>query len=183
MNITHRHSITAVLVSVMTIFSREIVGFQVVLLTHANELRRPTNTGQILRHCLDNDCGRSRLSGTFSGCQIWSWSGRIDNVKVAKLIDDTHNCVLVWVGSRLSVPVAFNQSNASHMDTLNHTPNSGSCGGKNSTYIVLDGTWQEAKRIFRHGPDRLRSLSRISLSPNFKTTYLLRKNLAKNLIC
>ena len=40
----------------------------------------------------------------------------------------------------------------------------------------IDGTWQEARKIFRKGPPVLRALPRIALRPKAASTYTLRGN-------
>jgi len=45
---------------------------------------------------------------------------------------------------------------------------------RKTTFLLLDGTWQEAKTLYRRGPLLLRQLPRVALSPNFSSTYRLR---------
>ena len=137
-----------------TLWSRYIHSFRMVLLTHANEQRRPTNTGQLLltqQYCEDEE--------TLSPAELLIWEGRGDNVKISDALLRLHQPILIWTDApkelRISDPsVSFSDP----------------------TYIILDGTWQEAKKIFRQGPDCLRSIPRISLEPSFKSNYKLRGN-------
>merc|ERR1712087_827379 len=48
--------------------------------------------------------------------------------------------------------------------------------GAASTYIILDGTWKEARAIFRKGPSALRSMQCVALSPASPSEYVLRRN-------
>lgn len=129
--------------------STNCAGFSIVLLTHNNELARTnTNTGQLI------------LSAGGSA-KRWRWSGRNDNAQITKSIEDTTSPVLVWT----EAPLLCSESNERSDDSRS-----------SSTYIILDGTWQEAQKMFRNGPDALRSIPRVSLAPPFRSRYTLRKN-------
>lgn len=45
-----------------------------------------------------------------------------------------------------------------------------------TTFILLDGTWQEARAIYRKGPARLRALQRLALAPARPSRYVLRRD-------
>jgi DTW domain-containing protein len=49
-------------------------------------------------------------------------------------------------------------------------------------FIILDGTWKEARKILRKS-DYLKKLSRISLNPNYKSEYTLRKGATEGELC
>jgi DTW domain-containing protein YfiP/predicted N-acetyltransferase YhbS len=44
------------------------------------------------------------------------------------------------------------------------------------TYILLDGTWQEARAMYRKGPARLREVRRLALAPTRPSIYVLRRD-------
>jgi len=54
--------------------------------------------------------------------------------------------------------------------------------GKIPAFILIDGTWKEARRILRKS-DYLNKLPRISLEPSFKSQYDLRRGAAEGNLC
>ena len=54
--------------------------------------------------------------------------------------------------------------------------------GKIPAFVLIDGTWKEARRILRIS-DYLNKLPRISLEPNFKSQYDLRRGGAEGNLC
>lgn len=53
---------------------------------------------------------------------------------------------------------------------------------KTLAFVLLDGTWKEAKKILRKS-DYLKSIPRISLEPNFKSEYTLRRGVEEGNLC
>lgn len=53
---------------------------------------------------------------------------------------------------------------------------------KTLAFVLLDGTWKEAKKILRKS-DYLKSIPRISLEPNFKSEYNLRRGVEEGNLC
>jgi DTW domain-containing protein len=125
--------------------------FKVILLTHANELNRVSNTARII-----TTVGSTELTHV----EKWVWRGRVDNNHVTSCLGTTVRPVLVWTE-------APSLSSSLADDCKSQCLN---------TYIILDGTWQEAKKMFRHGPDAIRSIPRVSLEPSFLSDYRLRGN-------
>ena len=123
-------------------------GLSIVLLTHTNEMVRPTNTGRLLQSSLM----------TTDSIQVWQWSGSNDNERISQAIEASKQPLLIW-------------TEAPTIDSSTNTRIS--C---DNTYIILDGTWQEAQKIFRRGPENLRNIPRISLKPSFASRYRLRSN-------
>ncbi len=54
--------------------------------------------------------------------------------------------------------------------------------GKIPVFIIIDGTWKEARKIFRRSP-YLEKLPIISLEPNFKSKYDLRRGASNGNLC
>ena len=125
-----------------------------VLLTHANELARGTNTGNLLWQQQQQQPLTTRV-----GCTRWTWQGRKDNAAISRALLGVPCPVLVWT----EAPHASAAGNAAH-------------GQEKPTYVILDGTWQEAKKMFRQGPDALRTIPRIALQASFPSSYRLRQN-------
>jgi len=105
----------------------------IVLLQHANEGKRKTATGTVLEH--EQLREHIRL-------ERWVWSGRKDNEQISErlkgLLPSAESapptCYLVWAEQP-----AFHS--AAHAAALRPDPS--------ATYIILDGTWQEARAMFR----------------------------------
>jgi DTW domain-containing protein YfiP len=83
-----------------------------------------------------------------------TWSGRADNEIVSKALVEYDNPVLLWTGG---------SSNISHYPA------------NNSTFVLLDGTWQEAQSMFRKIPF-LQQLPRLSLEASAVSNYTLRQD-------
>lgn len=130
--------------------NRGAATLSVVLLTHSNELFRVTNTGNLL---LDPTSSFCKL------CTRWTWQGRKDNEAISRALQSTPHPVLVWTDA----PPATTDDASEHQ-------------GASRTYIILDGTWQEAKKMFRQGPDTLRAIPRVALRASFPSSYRLRQN-------
>lgn len=86
--------------------------------------------------------------------QNQTWSGRADNDAVNKVIAEHNTLVLLWVGKDSNVSC--------------YSPT-------NCTFLLLDGTWQEAQNMFRKIP-ALQQLPRLSLEASAASNYTLRKN-------
>jgi DTW domain-containing protein YfiP len=54
--------------------------------------------------------------------------------------------------------------------------------GKIPAFIIIDGTWKEARKILRKS-DYLNKLPRVSLEPNFKSQYDLRRGAGEGNLC
>jgi DTW domain-containing protein YfiP/GNAT superfamily N-acetyltransferase len=123
---------------------------RIVLLQHANEVPRPTSTGAVLEH----QSLRPHLN-----LERWVWRGRSDNAIITDLLaSQLDACVLVWA----EAPGTAAGGSETAITAIN------------ATYIILDGTWQEARAIFRKCPC-LHSLPRVAL-PAASTAFVLRGN-------
>ena len=140
---------------VLAVWPQCILSFKIFLLTHANEMLRLTNTGKLLM----KETFLTEAGETLAKTEILIWEGRSDNMKVADAISQLHQPTLIWTDATKVTQVS---------DIV--APSEG------PTYIILDGTWQEAKKIFRHGPHCLRCIPRMSLQPTFRSKYRLRGN-------
>lgn len=49
-------------------------------------------------------------------------------------------------------------------------------------FIIIDGTWQEANKIYNRSP-YLKRFNKLTFSSNYKSTYNLRKNQKKSGLC
>lgn len=87
---------------------------------------------------LSRKSNTGKLISDSSFAQLLSWDGRGDNIKVSETINTLSHPVLIWVEGQKDMK--------NDLSILNSNP----------TYVILDGTWQEAKKMFRQGPDCLR---------------------------
>lgn len=139
-----------------TLWSRFTHSFRIVLLTHSNEESRPTNTGKLL---LKRRLLAEESTVPTALAELLLWEGRGDNAKTSEALLRLHEPVLIWTDAQQVL-----QNSATSLSPAD------------PTYVILDGTWQEAKKMFRQGPECLRSMPRMSLEPTFKSNYKLRGN-------
>jgi len=127
---------------------------QIILLQHASEMNKKTATGWLL----DDNLYFKWNGGNFGSPQLnlkvklWVWAGRDDASKIEKRlleVSKKSKVYLLWTDPGGEVP---NIHNSTHCQT-------------DETYIILDGTWQEAKSMFRKTP-ALWKLPRLSLDSN-----------------
>ncbi|MGH4119551.1 tRNA-uridine aminocarboxypropyltransferase [Clostridium sp.] len=125
------------------------------ILSTERELYRPSNTARLLK--LVN------LDST----EIFLWK-RTKNPE--KLIENLNNEIY---DSYLVFPV----EDKTKCGKLKYKST-----GKIPAFVLIDGTWKEARKILRKS-DYLNKLPRISLQPNFKSHYDLRKGAAEGDLC
>ncbi len=121
----------------------------VLLLRHANEPTRRTGTGPLLEHAAMLE----HLS-----VERAEWSGRADNARLEERLERLPSPALLWTDGAAATSAPNYER------------------GDPRTFIIIDGTWQEARKIFRKGPPMLRALPRIALRPKAASTYTLRGN-------
>lgn len=136
---------------------------QVVILQHHLEPKRPTATVPLLED----------VPGLNATCLIWR--GRIDNDAITKHLKSiSSQVVLLWVGGKTEYIWHEQESNrqgcksnSNHEEVLalNTRP----------SFVILDGTWQEAKTMFRKIP-LLPTLPRWTLIPLQPSQYVLRRD-------
>ena len=122
---------------------------RVLLLRHANELPRRTGTGPLLEHAAMLE----HLS-----VERAEWSGRADNARLEEHLMRLPSPALLWTDGAAATSAPNDE------------------GGGPRTFVIIDGTWQEARKIFRKGPPVLRALPRIALRPKAASAYTLRGN-------
>ncbi|KGY11034.1 hypothetical protein NM22_17835 [Vibrio tubiashii] len=130
--------------------------FHLALLTHENELTRDTNTGQWLNKSLSS-----------ASVHIWQRTQLCQKLK-AMLGDEQYQAYLLFP-SEESQPIA----DANHQTAINN---------KQPLYIVLDATWQEAKKMLRKSPWLL-ELPHVHINPTHDSRYQLRRNQQAGHLC
>jgi DTW domain-containing protein YfiP len=156
-------------------------GVDILLLQHGNESRRKTATGWLLEDELFQnaigiedsirDNGDSVKLSKYLNLKRWTWSGRDDNSIIEDQLGQLeHHAVLLWTdagGGDVSSENAHEA--AKNVERKDGKPSQ-------CIYVILDGTWQEAKTMFRKIPC-LWKLPRLSLSTiDTPSVYTLRKD-------
>ncbi|WP_070962911.1 tRNA-uridine aminocarboxypropyltransferase [Vibrio sonorensis] len=128
----------------------------IAMLTHSNELQRDTNTGRWVVDAL-------------SSCQMHIW----DRVKppqalIQQIKDPNYAPYLVFPSEKYLVPQqAIKLANEESQQPL---------------FIILDGTWQEAGKMYRKSP-WLQSLPVVVVENTPKSQYQLRRNQQDGNLC
>ena len=139
---------------------------EIVLLQHSTELSKKTATGWLLNDDLyhramqDND---SLSLGKHFALKQWIWSGREDTSRIEEQIKRSRSegaVYLLWTGGSGQI------SNDEEKESLKES---------GVTYIILDGTWQQAKSMYRKIPI-LWELPRLSLIGEEPSQYVLRQD-------
>ena len=151
-----------------------LLSLTVVLLQHANEPGRSHGTGQLLLH----ESMQEHLN-----VLRWTWSGRADNEQLQQQLQTLPRPALLWNAASRSDGCAAADDGASSDapdladadDSLARASRAGSSepDALPCDYIIIDGTWQEALKIFRRGPEELQRLPRTALEGG-RSTYQLR---------
>lgn len=130
------------------------------LLTHDKEFTRPTNTGHWLEKSLPH-------------CQRYRWSRVEPPADLLHQIQQGSVVPYVLFPSEQSVALSPKSHAASSPTQAPSRP---------SLFIVLDGTWQEARKMWRQSPC-LQALNQVHLAPSRDSIYQLRRNQAAGNLC
>lgn len=128
----------------------------IALLMHENEQYRETNTGQWLLKSL-----------TSSSCHIWQRNQPCADL-IAMIESEQFQPFLLFPSDD-SLPVSSLIS-----PTIN--------AAKTPLFIILDGTWQEAKKMLRKSP-WLNTLAQVHITPSRGSNYQLRRNQQQGHLC
>ncbi len=128
----------------------------IALLMHENEQLRETNTGRWLLQ-----------SVTPSSSHVWQRTEPCP--QLIKLIQDPNTQAYILFPSEESISVERAQMESDK-------------GVKRSVFIVLDGTWQEAKKMLRKSA-WLQNIPTIHITPQQTSNYQLRRNQAEGHLC
>ena len=124
-----------------------------ILLTHPNELGKDTNTGELMRR-------------TLPGCRRYTWD-RVNPPAglLAMLANPAYQPWLLFPGDEQHPAVPYR-----------------SADNKPPLFVLLDATWQEARKMVRRSP-WLASLPRLGLIPPAASAYRLRRNQQTGNLC
>ncbi|MCG9680685.1 DTW domain-containing protein [Vibrio sp. Isolate23] len=130
--------------------------FYIATLIHENEQHRVTNTGRWLLKAVQP-----------SSQHVWQRT--LPCPELSRLISDEQYQPLLVFPSEESQPLKAKAENASQQ-------------GRIPLFIILDGTWQEAKKMLRKSP-WLRELTTVHLAPESESCYQLRRNQEAGNLC
>ncbi len=128
----------------------------IALLTHENELQRDTNTGKLLQQTLPN-------------CHSYVWQRKSAPTDLMAMINDDAIQALLLFPSEQSVEVS---------EVTKDYP----VESHKLLFIVLDATWQEAKKMMNKSP-WLKDIPQVHLTPNLDSAYTLRRNQDSGHLC
>lgn len=124
-----------------------------ILLTHSRELNKKSATGPLVKQALSNQCDVIEWSRTEPDSRLTS---KLDTTKALLIYPETHKQAPVIKSS--NALVEFN------------------------TFIILDGTWQEARKMYNRSP-YLHSLAHYPLNIDYPSSYQLRRNQKSTGLC
>ena len=135
---------------------------KVIVLQHSNEVSRRSATAPLL---FDGGDESGDDTSQHLSAKRWIWSGRKDNEEIQQFIEEIEKYdgivpALLWTGT--GAGQSIDETDPAEQNRR--------------TYIVLDGTWKEARTMFRKMPF-LQRLPRISFEGGrWETQYSLRSD-------
>lgn len=134
---------------------------QIILLTHERELTRPSNTGQLA------------LAAFPDKVQRVTWSRvHADTALIAALASQQAILLFPKEDAKMSVASAENQAEYNLDPTVDAIA---------KTVVILDATWQEARKMFRQSP-YLKTAARLALNES-RSQFALRRNQITDGLC
>ena len=133
---------------------------QIWILCSEREFYRPSNTARLLK--LVNP----------ESTEIILWERTKPCEKLIKVIDsENYETFLLFPEENNELEESVSEK--TFKNTKTH---------KARVFIILDGTWKEAEKMFRKS-DYLKKLTRISLKPEHKSKYTLRRGAGEGELC
>ncbi len=130
----------------------------IALLMHENELKRETNSGQW-------------LLASLTKCTQHTWRRNTPSESLIELMNQPDIVPMLVFPNDSSRCVSQTRHHWS-LENNNKTP----------LFIILDGTWQEAKKMANKSP-WLAQCQTVHLSPSTRSNYQLRRNQADGHLC
>ncbi|KJY81679.1 hypothetical protein TW81_17110 [Vibrio galatheae] len=130
--------------------------FHLALLTHENELTRETNTGQWLNKSL-------------ASTSVHVWQRTQPCQSLLTMLNSEHYQPYLLFPSDVSIPVEQVVQTTTQAQTI-------------PLFIILDGTWQEAKKMLRKSA-WLSELPLAHITPSHESRYQLRRNQEQGHLC
>ncbi|KUI96817.1 tRNA-uridine aminocarboxypropyltransferase [Vibrio sp. MEBiC08052] len=146
------------------------------LLVHERELNRETNTGRWLVHALPQ-------------CQSYLWQRKQPDVRFQQQLDDPRFFPVLLFPSpdavtadELCVQTDDEHYHPHHNYQYQHHDHQVKEHQPTLHFILLDGTWQEARKMERKSA-WLAGLPRVQITPNMTSSYRLRRNQQPDSLC
>lgn len=130
-----------------------ITYMQFILLTHAREFVKKSATGPIVKQVLAHQCS------------ILEWSRTAPDNMLTKGIEQ-NKTLLIYPEAKGSIRFDIETQDLSTFDT----------------FVILDGTWQEARKIYNRSP-YLHPLTHYALEVDYCSRYSLRRNQKNTGLC
>lgn len=124
-----------------------------ILLTHSRELAKLSGTGQLIHQLCPEQC------------TIIEWSRINPDQRLTKTLD-INTSLLIYPVENANENAYFHNGSLSQF----------------STFIIIDGTWQEAKKIYNRSP-YLHKLMHYELQVDYSSKYQLRRNQKEMGLC
>lgn len=128
------------------------------LLTHSQELLKPTNTGQLVKQFLEDTI-------------IEPWSR----------VEPPEQLIEMLKSGQYTVRLVFPESFAIYQQ-VDEALNNQIAETKPRLYIVIDGTWQQARKIYRQSP-YLHTIPLCQIESPQSSQYTLRRNQRDSGLC
>ena len=138
---------------------------ELVLLTHATECDRATNTGRLVQ--------AEANSNSYHSCPLQDWSVR--TVVWQRKAPDAE--LLQRCADRQHTPyvLLYPALNAQLVDLDQPLLSAADAQGLPAGFILLDATWQQAQKMYNQSP-YLHALTKWQLQSSTVSTYQLRRN-------
>ncbi|CAH0539895.1 hypothetical protein VMF7928_02512 [Vibrio marisflavi CECT 7928] len=122
-----------------------------LILVNVNELLKPSNTGRLIADVIDD-------------CHVYQWSRTEPDTQLLKILqDDSYQPIVVF-------PEEYVENRERLLDSSRLI----TFADKKPLLIFLDGSWREARRMFRKSP-YLNTFPVLSIKPEALSQYLMRK--------
>lgn len=132
-----------------------------VIIMHSEEIGRPTNTGRLIKNAFPNNT------------EVFYWHRTTVSHKLKKTLkNNDYHKILVFPPDKEEYG-----HRAVSRDMVKKASKD-----KSIMFIILDGTWKEARKILRKSP-YLEDIQMLDLDIDFKTEYYLRRNKDLGHIC
>lgn len=143
-----------------------------ILLTHSNELKKRNNTGILIEKSMPTT-------------RLIEWMRKEPSQDLLRLIAEEDELYLLYpeMDEDKNADMASSKESNSKTHNLNTEIYSQNLEKNKSIYIIiLDGTWQEAQKIYNRS-DYLKGIKRLSLSPDSLSEYKLRRKKDEKHLC
>ncbi len=128
-----------------------------ILLFHRDEIHKPTNSGRLIADVFTND--------TYA--YLWSRTEPSDAL-LTKLESVKDNCTILFPHTDTAQTQGREQRPSAFQDSFGET-----CNNKKHTFIILDGTWKQASKMF-HQSEWLKNIPHFEINSEAQRSFLVR---------